>query len=353
MSVEYAVLDSIEPIAPEWDELAAQAGSSPMLLPGWFQAWWNAFGRGRLEIVTLRRDGRLAAVAPLHRHRGTLRAMANVHSPHFAFPAADAVAERALVERVFAANPLHTSLCSLDAGTSAAAELERAAEKSGRRLFTVPMQRSPYIELEGTWQAFEDGLSTKFVRDLRRRRRSLESEGRVSIEVADGSERLEELLDEAFHIEPSGWKEERGTAILSSPKTERFYREIAGWAAARGTLRLAFLRLDGRALAFQYALEGGAWYFLKGGIDPEAKRFAPGKLLAHEMIERAFASDLGSFEFLGAAEAWKSDWRPEYRELLIQHSFLRTPVGLGWRSLIAAWRLVGLPLAKRTLGWAR
>lgn len=352
--MEILVLDSIEPIVPDWDDLATLAGAAPFLRPGWFQAWWRSFGRGRLEIATLRRDGRLAGVAPLSRRWGTILSVANVHSPLFSLLAEDVAAESALVDWIFDRSPLHTSLCCLDAEAHGTAELARAARSRGRRLLTVTMQRSPYVEVDGDWERFEGGLSAKFVADLRRRRRGLERAGEVSIEVTDGSERLGELLAEAFRIEPSGWKDKRGTAIVSSPKTRRFYEEIARWAALRGSLRLAFLRLDGRPIAFQYALEdGGSWYFLKGGVEPEAKRFAPGKLLVHAMLERAFANRLRSFEFLGADEAWKNDWRPAHRELLLQHSFLRTPVGLGLSSAIAAWRLVGLPLAKRTLGWAR
>jgi CelD/BcsL family acetyltransferase involved in cellulose biosynthesis len=351
--VEYRVLDSIGPIAPEWDELATRAGVSPFLRPGWFQAWWNGFGRGRLRIATLRRDGRLAGVAPLYRHFGTLLAVANVHSPLFALLAEDAAAERELVARLFEPNPLHTSLCYLDEAADGTVELVRSARAAHRRLLTVTMQRSPWVETRGSWDGFEAGLSGKFVRDLRRRRRQLEELGEVSVEVADGRERLEELLREAFRLEPSGWKEKRGTAIVSSPKTRRFYREVAEWAAPRDLLRFAFLRLDGRPIAFEYALEDGRWYFLKGGVDPEFRRFAPGKLLAHAMIERAFAAGLESFEFLGADEGWKSDWQPRHRELVLQHSFVRTPMGFGWGSAVAAWRLVGLPPARRTIGWAR
>jgi CelD/BcsL family acetyltransferase involved in cellulose biosynthesis len=352
--MEYHVLDSIEPIAAEWDELAARTGASPFARPGWFGVWWNAFGRGRLHVATLRRHGRLAAVAPLYRHRGTLLAVANVHSPHFGPLAEDAQAERELAGRIFGSNPLHTSLCYVDAATPGYRTLERSAQAARRRLFTVTMQRSPFVETNGSWEEFEAGLSAKFVRDLRRRRRQLDAEGDVVIEIADGSERLPELLAEAFRLEPSGWKEKRGTAIVSNAKTRRFYGELAEWAAAEGWLRLAFLRLDGRPLAFQYVLEhNGRWYFLKGGVDPSERRYAPGKILAHAMIERAFEQGLDSFEFLGADEHWKSDWQPAYRELVLQHTFVRTPLGLGWGSVIKTWRLVGLPIAKRTLGWAR
>src|SRR3954453_8579953 len=110
MDLEFRALDSFEPVAPEWDGLATRACAPPFLRPGWFQAWWNAFGRGRLEILTSRRGGTLVAVAPVYRHWGTLLAVANVHSPSYSFLADDAVALNELVERVFAVGPLHTSL---------------------------------------------------------------------------------------------------------------------------------------------------------------------------------------------------------------------------------------------------
>ena len=44
----------------------------------------------------------------------------------------------------------------------------------------------------------------------------------------------------------------------------RFYTDIAGWARGAGLLRLAFLRLDGRAIAFAFGLQDGtAFYLLK------------------------------------------------------------------------------------------
>jgi CelD/BcsL family acetyltransferase involved in cellulose biosynthesis len=348
--MDLQTLNAIAPVAREWDELATRVGASPFMRPGWFESWWRSFGRGRLRIVTLRREGRLVGLAALVRHWGTTLAAANVHSPEYEFVAEDLAAERVLAEHVFERRPLHTSICYLPEAARTTDELYRSARDHRRRLFTVVMQRSPYLELDGDWERFEQGLSTKFVRDLRRRRRALEQEGQVTVDVTEDTANLEEVL----RVEASGWKDRRGTAILSKAKTRRFYEDVAAWAAERGYLRLAFLRLDGRPLAAQYALEdGGRWYFLKGGVDPEAKRFAPGKLLVHELLERAHERGLATFDFLGDAEPWKLDWQPQTRDLLLQHSFPRTPIGVGWNSVVAAWRLGALPLAKRTLGGAR
>src|SRR5581483_8227545 len=106
--MDFLVLDSFEPISPEWDELATRIGAPPFLRPGWFEAWWRSFGRGRLEIATVRRNGELVGVSPLARHFRTVIAVANVHSPVFALLAADEAVERALADRLFNRRPLHT-----------------------------------------------------------------------------------------------------------------------------------------------------------------------------------------------------------------------------------------------------
>jgi CelD/BcsL family acetyltransferase involved in cellulose biosynthesis len=135
-----------------------------------------------------------------------------------------------------------------------------------------------------------------------------------------------------------------GTAILSAPAVERFYREVARWAAERGWLRLAFLRLDGRAIAFDMCLEhGGRFYVLKGGFDVDERKAGPGTLLTHHGIERAFALGLASYELLGQADEYKRSWTPLTRERVRFQSFPRGPAGA---AEYVAWRY-GRPLAKR------
>ena len=87
------------------------------------------------------------------------------------------------------------------------------------------------------------------------------------MEVLDGTTGLDEALDVAFRIEASGWKGRGGTAVAARPADERYHRLLAGWAARRGWFRLAFLRLDGRAIAFHYSLQAhGVLYALKIGF---------------------------------------------------------------------------------------
>ena len=46
--------------------------------------------------------------------------------------------------------------------------------------------------------------------------RLLAAEGRLSFEVEEGGERLDELLGEGFRVEAAGWKGLEGPAIAAS-----------------------------------------------------------------------------------------------------------------------------------------
>jgi CelD/BcsL family acetyltransferase involved in cellulose biosynthesis len=84
---------------------------------------------------------------------------------------------------------------------------------------------------------------------------------------------------------------------------------------------------------------------VKTGFDPDAGRFAPGIMIRHDMIERAFSAGLRSYEFLGHDDAWKLRWTSERRERVVIRTFAPTPCGrLNWLSVARA-----RPAAKRLL----
>jgi CelD/BcsL family acetyltransferase involved in cellulose biosynthesis len=341
--------DSIAPLAAEWDDLADRCSAMPWLRPGWFAAWWRAFGRGRLAILTLRRRDLLAGVLPLALRAGVRASPTNWHTPEFA-PLAEGCRDHEDLARALLAGRLRRVdlrfIAPEDRGLAAC----RSAALAARcRVLERTLESSPFVEIRGSWESYAATKRGAFLADMRRRRRRLEEQGSVTIEIAEGSERLDALLDDGFRVEGSGWKTAQGTAIASRPETEHFYREIARWAADRGWLQLAFLRLDGHAVAFHFNLVAqGVHYNLKGGYDPGYARFAPSRLLHRELIERAFRQRLRSYEFLGAEEAWKLEWTSTTRDRRIFQAFPRAPVGTVELAAFA----YGRPLASRVLAWA-
>jgi CelD/BcsL family acetyltransferase involved in cellulose biosynthesis len=337
--------ESVGELAAEWDDLAGRTRGLPWLRPGWIDTWWRAFGEGTLRIVAVRDGGKLTGVLPLYERRGILSSTTNWHTPEFGALTASADATD-LVAGAMSHRPRRLALAWLDDGKPGFAECSRLSRERGYRLITRTIERSPYIDTSGDWERYEEGVSSKLLRELRRRRRRLESRGELTFEVTRGEEGLDALLEEGFRIEAAGWKGERGLAIESKPATREFYAEIARWAAGRGVLRLAFLRLDGTAFAFDYAIEeNGVHYLLKTGYDPAFRADAPGQLLRYLMIRRAFEERLEAYEFLGSDEPWKLEWAETVRERRALQAFAPTPAGwIDWCAFA-----FGRPLAKRLL----
>ena len=336
--------DAIAPLAAEWDRLVDQAAAGPFSRPGWFEAWWHAFGRGRLEIATLRRDGELVAVLPLARRHGVRKSLTNWHTPEFEVPAIDAPARAALLRGVLEHTRMPLSLTLLTEGQADTDAFRAAARATRMPILTHTVERSPYVQIDGDWEGYQKTLPRRRRAEVRRRRRRLQERGALALEIATGETRRAELLEEGFAVETSGWKASAGTAIVSRPETQVFYTRVADWAAARGCLRLAFLRLDERPLAFHFTIEeGGVAYQLKGGYDPGFRELAPGTLLISDMLEWAFASGLRTYEFLGADEEFKLDWTSGLRDRLAIQAFPHSPAGAaGWCAYA-----YGRPVAKR------
>ncbi|MGH9435535.1 MAG: GNAT family N-acetyltransferase, partial [Terriglobia bacterium] len=313
----------------EWSKLAQKVGAPPQQQPGWTWAWWNAFGTGALEIHTIRDNGRLTGVLPMIRQGGTLKAAANIHTPGFGVLADNPRAAGKLAQALFSSEPRRISLIDLEPGGETFRAFMHAAHEASYKVLLRPYQCSPYLEITETWEEYKGVLTAKKrFRNLRRKRLKLSREGNLSMEIVDGSIRLEELLQEAYKVEASSWKGPNGSAIISDPRTRNFYTGIARWAADQGSFRLAFLRLNGRPVAMTYLLEQhGVCHLLKAGYDPDFGRFSPGTLLTHMIIEHCFAAGLDRVEFYGNGERYKFFWANAAIERIRLEAFAPTTTG--------------------------
>ena len=343
MTVE--VYHRFEEVTAEWDELADRARASPFQRPGWVASWWDAFGEGAPEILAVPDGSRLRGVLPLYRRRGVVRTIGDDHVVEGGLLAEDSAAAEALAGGLIDAVAHRGSLLFVDPARPGLAELRELADAAGRRVLVRAMARPPYVSIDGDWQSYERGRRSRLRSDLRRRRRRLEEEGRVAVELLSPDPgALDGPLTEGFAVEASGWKATGGTAISSRPETERFYREAAAWAAGRGLLHLAFLRVDGRPLAFEYAIrDGDTHYRIKVGFEADYSRFAPGKLLLARVLEDAFAAGLARFDLLGDQDPYKLEWATGLRDLALVQVFAPTVRGRAAHAALA----VGVPAARR------
>lgn len=308
-----------------WNALVEATDPQPFYRHEFIRIWIDNFApRLPLRILAIQDErGGLTGALPLLQRRGQilgapvrqLAATANVHSCRFDLIAREPErAARALVEHLAADRTWDVlQLTDVPEGGNAW-HLFRAAERAGYPVASWESMRSPRVPLPSSIDQLESALSARFRSNLRRRRRKLEAQGRVSLERVDGGMELERKLEEGFVLERTGWKGQRGTAIAQDPSTRGFYSELARAAAHRGYLSLFLLRLDDRPVAFHYALSNGRRYFLlKPSYSERYDDCSPGQLLVREVLADCIGRHMEEFDFLGPNMSWKQDWTSQAR----------------------------------------
>jgi CelD/BcsL family acetyltransferase involved in cellulose biosynthesis len=310
-------------LAQEWDALVERCGGGIFYRHGFLRLWREHFAPDASLRILIQRaaDGCLTAALPLLlRHTSIygvrvreLSAMANVHSGRFDMLAEDPPqAARAFLDVLLQQADWDVlRLIDVPQGGAAEALLKAAGGYAGLWSGRWASMNSPYINLPGSWSELEQTLSRHFRANMRRRRRRLSDKGKISLDLCDGSDdaELRARLDEGLELEASGWKGRGGTAISQSPDTLGFYSALAKQAMSEGRLRLRILRLDGKAVAFHFALQDGPRYLLlKPTYDEAHGEVGPGHLLMEEVLRDCIARGLLEFDFLGPGMPWKSDW---------------------------------------------
>lgn len=321
---------AIEPpdaVAAEWADLAERSAGDPFAHPDWWLAWRSSFAHGRMAVATARDGARLRALVPVLVEGRALRLAANDHVPWVGVLSDDEEATTALAAALVGTRRPQLRLGPTALDGPLASGVRRAAARAGCRVLEHPVRRSPYAEPASAADPAQQ-LDTGFRRDLRRRRRRLEEQGRVEVTVHRGGPDLAERLDEAFAVELRQWKGAQDTAIASRPETREFYTRVAESAAGRDGMELTVLRLDGRAVAFTLVLvHRNALYGLKTAYDPQFARFSPGQLLQWEVFADAHRRGVARYEFLGGADPYKLRWTSATHELGTVAVYPRTVPG--------------------------
>ncbi len=337
LSVEH----HIDRLLDEWDALADRCAPAPFVRPGWITAWSHAFGAGSLELLCAREAGRLVGVLPVRRRPRAVDSPTNFHTPEFGLLADHDDARRVLADSVFAFRPRRVAIGFLAADRADAATLEKTARAHGYRVEVRSAMRSPYVVIDSDWTTYERRLSRNLIGDLRRCRRRLEERGGLTITISDGRDGLEELLEQLFLVDAHSWQAAARTAIVSHKNTQQFYENVCRWAASRGSLRVSLLRVADRTVAMELGLEeAGVHFAMKSSYDQSYRRFSPGKILLHGVIESAFTGRLKRVELLGAEDRYRRLWASHTRERLNLQAYASSPVGwLEWAADIHGRKL--------------
>ncbi len=336
--------DRLTRYIPAWDGLPSSTG--PVGGSAWVGAWLEVYGADhRPAVGVIGTDREPLAVVPLVRSRArpwwlTMLGVEELREPTDV-RAGDPVHLRAVVQEL-ARRRLPIRLKRLPADSPLLSHLQAVYRRRGV-ILSRAVSGTPTIRLDPTWLEPELHFSARRRSDFRTAHRRAERFGAVQLSVEEpGTDEVGPLFDEVVAVEASGWKTRANTALACQPRMREFFRRYCLRAADQGILRLAFLRIDGRPVAVQLAVEQHDRYSLfKIGYDEEFARCSPGTLLMLHTVRWAAERGLQFYDFLGAEEPWTALWTELVRPCVEVHVYPVSP----W-SVLAAGE-VGIELTTR------
>jgi CelD/BcsL family acetyltransferase involved in cellulose biosynthesis len=155
------------------------------------------------------------------------------------------------------------------------------------------LDRHVRASLDATRDADEllsDALGAKKLKELRRQRKRLAGHGAVRFDVARAPDDVASALENFLHLEASGWKARRGTALVQDAGDAGFIRRATSALAERGQCEIVTLRAGDTPVAAAVVLRhlDRAFYF-KLGVDERFAKFSPGVQLTLDLTRHLCA----------------------------------------------------------------
>ncbi len=327
MIVETVVTDAaLDALAPQWTDLLNRSPSpNPFLSHGWLRSWWDVYGHGELSVVTFRTPANrsLVGVLPLYRSQALgLRRLGIIRflgSERTSSDFLECIALPAWRGPVYQECVTYLRAAACHGDTIELADLDRdspffhvisRANIPGLRTVQNQDKVCPYRVLPTSWGGLLRELSPLMRRRISRYRRALEKTGRVSLDLITESDDLADALDSMVHLRKDRLEQKKLSAPSTLDAYSRFHSLVLSRMLPSGMVRLYFLSVDGKRVAFLYLLAaGGRLFAYQTGFDRDWARLSVGFVLLGMAIESAIEQGLSIFEFLRGNESYKYEWQ--------------------------------------------
>ena len=297
--------------ADDWRALAEHAiESNGYYLPAWELAV-NASAHGRTAVSALsawsepgqERPSRLIGLLPVvslwRALRVPLPALVSA-SPYgtLCTPLIDrsspGEAIKGLIDQARAAGAHALILCDVSLNGAAMKAFSEVLRRDGMRLRILQSHYRACLDARrDADEVLQDALPAKKLKELRRQRNRLGEHGAVRFDVARTPEAVAAAIEVFLTLEASGWKAERGTALLQDEGDACFIRRATRELASTGQCEIATLYAGETPVAAAIVLrhQDRAFYF-KLGIDERFAKFSPGVQLTLDLTRHLCADSV-------------------------------------------------------------
>ncbi len=324
--VTVEVVDSdrdLEALRPAWTALLRRSShANPFLTWEWCEAWWRHYRDGRkLWILVCFLDAEPIAILPLFRKTGgpfsMVRTVKFLGSEGLCSDYLDAVvargfepvAWRAIADFLekhkgrwdvlqFDGMPADSSFVAFLGSWSAHVEVESGGSS----------RVCPYVLLPDTWDGFLKSVSSHRRHEIRRTCRRLRERGTVTLRRVEDPRDLPGAMDDMVRLHQRRWTSRGMPGNFASARYLAFHRDVCRRFLENGILRLTFMELEGRRVAFRYQFRYGDKIFdYQTGFE-ELPGVGVGSALLAFLIEREIAEGVREHDFLRGDEAYKYRW---------------------------------------------
>jgi CelD/BcsL family acetyltransferase involved in cellulose biosynthesis len=324
MSCEIEEIADLEAVRNEWSDLCDRCpAATPFQRPEWLLAWWRAFPPGEPRVLSIRRAGRLAGLAPFlvypNEGKRTLAFCGGGVSDYLDIlidPAEETGALAALANWLEAHRDLWET-CDFEP-LPPESPLLRMPLPPGCAEATEPRDVCPVLTLPATVDELRGVVPTRQLSNLRKYRRKIEALGEVRLETGP-LETLERLY-------AARWTEKGRADLAGNVAIRNLVREAAAGFAARGALAIHVLCLNGEPLAALLAFrERDTLYLYRQGSDPSWAKLSPGVLVVGATVEDAIRRGIRHLDFLRGQEPYKYWWGARDRTTWRKRYFWKAP----------------------------
>jgi CelD/BcsL family acetyltransferase involved in cellulose biosynthesis len=135
-----------------------------------------------------------------------------------------------------------------------------------------------------------EALGAKKLKELRRQRHRLAEHGAISFEIARKVDDIKPALETFLQLEASGWKGQRGTALIQDAGDATFIRRAVPALAETAQCEIVILRAGATSVAAGIVLRHqDRAFFFKLGIDERFAKYSPGVQLTLELTRHLCA----------------------------------------------------------------
>lgn len=341
---QFTTFAELAPLAADWDRLA-QGGPFRSWL--WQSAWWRHYGsvpseqrqkRRLYVLVVFGTDGVPVGIAPWYcdstlakgrilRFLG-LGEIASDHLTVLCQPDMAKTVTDALANWLTEANKHPTQsfltdnsstwdlleLTGVDAQDAIVTRLAEAMETHGHTVYRRPGPNCWSIELPDRWQDFLAACSKNRRKHLSDMSRKWLDTGRATVHWVEHPADLAVGQQNLIDLHQRRWQSRGEPGCFASPQFTAFHREVMPELLHRGRLCLAWLEVDGRPIAADYALsDERVIYGYLSGLEPIETSCSPGHLLNMLIIRHAIEKGYREYDFLRGDESYKAQWHAQPR----------------------------------------